>query len=88
MSSFPPAISIAFCEAALAPLGIIHAHDHDGKDRPSAKLGADFRVFGLDDAALIDIGLAGEFHPGLQPPATLFGSGFAQTVAATSIIDV
>ncbi|RWM07154.1 MAG: VOC family protein, partial [Mesorhizobium sp.] len=26
--------SVAFYEAALAPLGIVHAHDYEGKDGP------------------------------------------------------
>lgn len=32
--------------------------------------------------------LGGEFRPGFQTPAALFGSGFAQTIADTSINDV
>ncbi|RWY76049.1 saccharopine dehydrogenase family protein [Rhizobium sp. WSM1325] len=32
--------------------------------------------------------LGGEFRPGFQTPAALFGSGFAQTVADTTIVDV
>ncbi len=32
--------------------------------------------------------LGGEFHAGFQTPAALFGSGFAQTIADTSITDV
>tara|TARA_R110000751_G_scaffold107487_1_gene203696 strand:+ start:1993 stop:2388 length:396 start_codon:yes stop_codon:yes gene_type:complete len=42
--------SVAFYEAALAPLGIIHAHDYDGKDGPPGHpdlkgFGANGRVF-------------------------------------------
>ncbi|NKL37185.1 VOC family protein [Rhizobium leguminosarum bv. viciae] len=42
--------SIAFYEAALAPLGIVHAHDYDGKDGPPGHpdlkgFGANGRVF-------------------------------------------
>ncbi|PRA44900.1 hypothetical protein CQ062_24205 [Ochrobactrum sp. MYb68] len=32
--------------------------------------------------------LVGEFRPGFQTPAALFGNGFAQTVADTTIVDV
>ncbi|NKL57171.1 saccharopine dehydrogenase family protein [Rhizobium leguminosarum] len=32
--------------------------------------------------------LAGEVRPGFQTPAVLFGSGFAQTIADTTIIDI
>lgn len=32
--------------------------------------------------------LGGEFRPGFQTPACLFGSGFAQTIADTGIVDV
>ncbi len=31
--------------------------------------------------------LGGEFRPGFQTPTDLFGSGFAQTIADTAIID-
>ena len=42
--------SIAFYTAALAPLGIVHAHDYDGKDGPAGHpdlkgFGANGRVF-------------------------------------------
>lgn len=42
--------SIAFYEAALASLGIVHAHDYDGKDGPTGHpdlkgFGANGRVF-------------------------------------------
>lgn len=42
--------SIAFYEAVLAPLGIVHAHDYDGKDGPPGHpdlkgFGANGRVF-------------------------------------------
>lgn len=42
--------SIAFYEAALAPLGIVHAHDYEGKDGPPGHpdlkgFGANGRVF-------------------------------------------
>jgi catechol 2,3-dioxygenase-like lactoylglutathione lyase family enzyme len=42
--------SVAFYEKALAPLGIIHAHDYDGKDGPPGHpdlkgFGANGRVF-------------------------------------------
>lgn len=42
--------SIAFYEATLAPLGIVHAHDYDGKDGPPGHpdlkgFGANGRVF-------------------------------------------
>jgi catechol 2,3-dioxygenase-like lactoylglutathione lyase family enzyme len=42
--------SIAFYEAALGPLGIVHAHDYDGKDGPPGHpdlkgFGASGRVF-------------------------------------------
>jgi catechol 2,3-dioxygenase-like lactoylglutathione lyase family enzyme len=42
--------SVAFYEEALAPLGIIHAHDYDGKDGPHGHpdlkgFGANGRVF-------------------------------------------
>lgn len=29
----------------------------------------------------------GEAHPGFQTPAGLFGSGFAETIADTTIVD-
>lgn len=32
--------------------------------------------------------LGGEFHPGFQTPAGLFGAGFAETIADTTIIDL
>ncbi|TIO08271.1 saccharopine dehydrogenase NADP-binding domain-containing protein [Mesorhizobium sp.] len=32
--------------------------------------------------------LAGEVRPGFQAPAVLFGSGFAQTIADTTIVDI
>jgi len=32
--------------------------------------------------------LAGEHRPGFQTPATLFGNGFAETIADTTIVDV
>ncbi|MBD9388519.1 saccharopine dehydrogenase NADP-binding domain-containing protein [Agrobacterium sp. AGB01] len=32
--------------------------------------------------------LGGEFRPGFQTPAALFGNGFAQTIADTTIVDV
>lgn len=32
--------------------------------------------------------LAGEVRPGFQTPAVLFGSGFAQTIADTTIVDI
>lgn len=32
--------------------------------------------------------LAGEIRPGFQTPASLFGSGFAETIADTTIIDI
>lgn len=42
--------SVAFYEEALAPLGIVHAHDYDGKDGPPGHpdlkgFGANGRVF-------------------------------------------
>ncbi|MCV3768231.1 VOC family protein [Rhizobium sp. TRM95796] len=42
--------SVAFYEETLAPLGIVHAHDYDGKDGPSGHpdlkgFGANGRVF-------------------------------------------
>ncbi|RWK77532.1 MAG: VOC family protein [Mesorhizobium sp.] len=42
--------SVAFYEAALAPLGIVHAHDYEGKDGPPGHpdlkgFGANGRVF-------------------------------------------
>ena len=39
--------SIAFYEAALAPLGIVHAVDYDGKDGPEGH--PDLKGFGRDD---------------------------------------
>jgi catechol 2,3-dioxygenase-like lactoylglutathione lyase family enzyme len=38
--------SIAFYEAALAPLGIVHAHDYDGKDGPPGH--PDLKGFGAN----------------------------------------
>lgn len=32
--------------------------------------------------------LGGEFRPGFQTPAVVFGSGFAQTIADTTIVDI
>jgi short subunit dehydrogenase-like uncharacterized protein len=32
--------------------------------------------------------LAGEDRPGFQTPALLFGNGFAETIADTTIVDV
>ena len=32
--------------------------------------------------------LAGEFRPGFQTPATLFGNGFAETIADTTVTDI
>ena len=58
--------SIAFYEAALAPLGIVHVHDYDGKDGPEGHpdlkgFGANGRIFfwlrqGAADARSAHIG--------------------------------
>ncbi|MBP1848454.1 catechol 2,3-dioxygenase-like lactoylglutathione lyase family enzyme [Rhizobium petrolearium] len=58
--------SVAFYEEALAPLGIVHAHDYDGKDGPPGHpdlkgFGANGRVFfwlreGVVEGRAADVG--------------------------------
>lgn len=62
--------SIAFYEAALAPLGIVHAHDYEGKDGPCGHpdlkgFGANGRVFfwlreGVVDGRAAHVGFVAE----------------------------
>ncbi|MBX4865361.1 VOC family protein [Rhizobium sophorae] len=58
--------SVAFYEEALAPIGIVHAHDYDGKDGPPGHpdlkgFGANGRVFfwlreGIVEGRAADVG--------------------------------